>query len=129
MTLWRDRPLLGIGPDNFRRRYEAVLSRPGAAFTDTRTHANSLYFETLADMGLMGLVALAGLIGAWIGAVVRVARARSVLGLGVAIAAGTFFVHGVSDYFLEFTPTYALFWMLLGILAVSAASEPPRTRA
>jgi NADH:ubiquinone oxidoreductase subunit 6 (subunit J) len=29
-------------------------------------------------------------------------------------------VHGTLDYFLEFTPTYALLWLLAGMLAAAA---------
>jgi hypothetical protein len=123
VALWRERPLLGIGPDNFRRRYQAVLSPAptGQPYTDTRLHANSLYFETLADLGLAGIVALG-----WIAlALARLLRAHfengRLLGLALGVAAGAFFVHGAFDYFLEFTPLLGLFWLLLGL---TAASEP-----
>ena len=36
-------------------------------------------------------------------------------------------VHGTLDYFLEFTPTYALLWLLAGMLA--AAAPTARSRA
>jgi hypothetical protein len=47
----------------------------------------------------------------------RHGRTASVAGLGTAIAAGTFFVHGAFDYFFEFTPLLGLFWLLLGLTA------------
>jgi hypothetical protein len=121
VALWRERPLLGIGPDNFRRRYEAVLSPTpdGQNYTDTRIHANSLYFETLADLGLAGVAALAFLAFA----LVRLVRAHyatgSLLGLGASAAVAAFFVHGAFDYFLEFTPLLGLFWLLLGLTAAA----------
>jgi O-antigen ligase len=125
VVLFRERPLLGVGPDNFRRRYEAVLEagKSGQRYTDTRLHANSLYFETLADLGLAGVAALV-----WIGlALVRSGRRHwrsgSLAGLGSAVAAGTFFVHGALDYFFEFTPLLGLFWLLLG-LAAASESKP-----
>jgi hypothetical protein len=119
VVLWRQHPLLGIGPDNFRRRYQAVLSPAptGQPYTDTRLHANSLYFETLADLGLVGVIALG-----WIAlALLRLVRghyvARRIAGLGSGVAAGSFFVHGGLDYFFEFTPLFGLFWLLLGLTA------------
>jgi hypothetical protein len=131
-ALWRaawvlfvERPLLGIGPDNFRRRYQSILGAAptGQPYTDTRLHANSLYFETLADLGVAGVGALAliayalarSLRGHW--------RAASVAGLGCSVAASVFFVHGLLDYFFEFTPLFGLFWLLLGL---SAACELER---
>jgi hypothetical protein len=127
ITLWRESPLLGVGPDNFRRRYERVLSPAanGSPYTDTRIHANSLYFETLADVGLVGVLALALLSLAWLRALRAHASMKRVAGLGFSVAAGVFFVHGVSDYFLEFTPTYGLFWMLLGLTAASGKTAAP----
>ena len=59
----------------------------------------------------------------------RLHGASSVAGL-IAVAAaagvGAYLVHGFFDYFLEFTPTYALFWLLAGILAALATDDHPR---
>ncbi len=117
VVLWRERPLLGIGPDNFRRRYEALLAPPttGVPYTDTRIHANSLYFETLADLGLAGLTAIAAIAIALLRSLRRHWEAGCVAGLGSAVAALTFFVHGLLDYFFEFTPPVVLFWVTLGL--------------
>jgi hypothetical protein len=124
ISLWRERPLLGVGPDNFRRRYEAVLSPSptGAPYTDTRIHANSLYFETLADVGLLGLAALGAIAVALVRSLGRHRESGCVAGFGCVVAAGTFFVHGLLDYFFEFTPLFGLFWVTLGL---SAAFETP----
>jgi O-Antigen ligase len=126
VALWRAHPLLGVGPDNFRRRYEAVLSAApnGQPYTDTRIHANNLYFETLADLGLAGVAALA-----WMAfALARTLRSHhatgNLPGLASGVAAGAFFVHGALDYFFEFTPLFGLFWVLLGLTAACAPAEP-----
>jgi hypothetical protein len=128
LVLWRGRPLLGVGPDNFRRRYQGVIapSPNGQPYIDTRVHANSLYFETLADLGVAGIAALAVLAVA----LARVARASragepplGIAGLGCAVAAGVFFVHGALDYFFEFTPLFGLFWLLLGLTAASDSAR------
>lgn len=128
VSLWRSHPLLGVGPDNFRRLLRSDL--PGAR-GDDRTHANSLYFETLATLGLFGMAALAGLAAAmaWrvrAGWVADRSAASRVLVAGVAVAAGSFFVHGLLDYFLIFTPTYGLFWLLVGLIggAMPRAAAP-----
>jgi hypothetical protein len=130
VALWRQRPLLGVGPDNFRRRYQALLppSPNGAPYDDTRIHANSLYFETLADLGLAGLAALAVIAVALFRSLRRHWEAGCVAGLGVAVAALTFFVHGLLDYFFEFTPLVGLFWVTLGLTA-AFEREPPGSPA
>lgn len=127
VALWRERPLLGIGPDNFRRRYEAVLSPApnGQPYTDTRIHANNLYFETLADLGIAGVIALAWLAVA-LGRALRAHRATgNLVGLASGVAAAVFFVHGALDYFFEFTPLFGLFWVLLGLTAACERGPSP----
>jgi hypothetical protein len=126
VVLWREHPLLGIGPDNFRRRYPAVIP-PGASglpYTDTRIHANSLYFETLADLGLAGIAALAWIVWTWALAVRRHHATGRLIGLGSGVAVGAFFVHGALDYFFEFTPLFGLFWVLLGLTSSGEREAP-----
>ena len=57
--MWAERPLVGIGPDQFRHQYGGHLNLE--AFDD-RIHASSLYLETLVGQGLLGLLALVGLL-------------------------------------------------------------------
>jgi O-antigen ligase len=133
LTLWRialrmarNRPLLGVGPDNFRWVYGdfAGLSR-----WDTGSHANSVYFEWLADTGVLGLGVFLWL--AW-----RLVR-TSVEGLlrpfqsprsdtwwmwRLALVASlvVWFLHGILDYFYAPLPTNLGFWFVAA-LALSAA--------
>jgi hypothetical protein len=55
------------------------------------------------------------------------AAARRLPWLACGIAAGLFFVHGVLDYFLEFTPLYGLFWLTLGLTASGWRSDHQET--
>jgi hypothetical protein len=118
-SLWRERPIVGVGPDNFRRLYARSL---GPRPLDDRIRANSLYVETLADLGLLGAGAFVGLVVALVSLVRRRWRAaddvlsRSRL-VGVAAGFAAFLVHGFVDEFLAFTPTLGLFWLLAGLLA------------
>jgi hypothetical protein len=128
---WREHPLLGLGPDNFRRAHNRYL---GLSRPDERLHANNLYLETLASMGIAGVGALLLLVIGFAGAArtaVRHHGAASVAGLiavGAAIGLAAYLVHGFFDYFLEFTPTYGLLWLLAGILT-GLATERARARA
>ena len=125
-SAWRAHPLLGLGPDNFRH-----LSGKFHAFEhpDERMHANSLYFETLADLGLVGLLVFGAVVAALAGAARRAIAepASRILALGVAAGLATYLFHGLLDYFLEFTPTYALFWLLAGMMV--AMDRSPETAA
>jgi hypothetical protein len=112
------RPLLGVGPDNFRHLYGPQL---GLETWDERVQANNLYLELLADMGVLGLAAFGWLIGVPLAHAARILRSRrgdadAVLVLGMALAVIAFLVHGMLDSFLAFTPTALLLWMLLAML-------------
>ncbi len=68
LTLWQaalriaaDYPLLGVGPDNYRRVYGAYV---GDVRWDTRVHANNMYLEVLAGAGILGFAALLWLVSA-----------------------------------------------------------------
>lgn len=124
LRMWRDRPLVGVGPDGFRRLYAGYL---GARALDDRVTANNLYVETLADLGSAGGLALAWLAcslalaarRAWVAG----CREERVLTIGLAAGLASFFVHGLVDCFLAFTSTGALFWLLAGLLAAQASGS------
>jgi hypothetical protein len=117
LDMWRERPLLGVGPDVFRHTYGPRL---GLSLWDDRIHTNSLYFELLTGAGVLGLGAFLALAGATLGVGWRglspaagppVARA---LLAGALLGLFAFLAHGLLDVFLAFTPTYALLWAMLG---------------
>jgi O-antigen ligase len=110
-------PLLGIGPDNFRHVYGAYVGLP---IWDERVHANNLYLELLADTGVLGALAFAVVMAPVVAGLVRGLRkpltsSQALLCAGLAASLAAFLVHGVFDYFLEFTPVYLLFWLVVGL--------------
>ena len=123
-TLWRAafaafraHPLLGIGPDNFRHRSGAFLGlAPTPTSGCTPTASTSRRWPIWSAGGcwrsrrwwsaLVGGRAARG----------RARRRRRVPGPGRRRRLGTYLLHGALDYFLEFTPTYALFWLLAGMI-------------
>ena len=115
LLAFREHPLLGLGPDNFRHVYGAYLGRTSS---DDRMHANNFYIEVLSTMGIAGLAAMTLLIVTLTRAARRAARAPAnrVLVFGVGGSLVAYLIHGTLDYFLGFTPTYALLWLLAGSL-------------
>ncbi len=117
VQMWLSHPLLGIGPDNFRHVYGQYL---GQTTFDDRITANSWFVELLATTGLVGLIAWLLIPAALFVSARRQWRTLAqtdrvlVIGLGAALLA--FFLHGFVDYFMEFTPTYGLFWLIVGLL-------------
>jgi hypothetical protein len=119
LDMWRERPLLGVGPDVFRHTYGPRL---GLTLWDDRVHTNSLYVELLTGAGVLGLgsfLALAGgsLVAGWrrLNPAAGPAPARALLA-GALLGVLAFLVHGLLDVFLAFTPTYALLWAMLGAI-------------
>lgn len=136
LSLWRERPLLGIGPDVFRHVYGPRL---GLEPFDDRIHTNSLYLELLTGAGVVGLGAFLWLAGA---ALIEGWRALTynlrpmgdkgwrapaydrrptgdsetgrIILLGSLLGIIAFLIHGLLDVFLAFTPTYGLLWALVG---------------
>jgi O-antigen ligase len=126
LRMARNRPVLGVGPDNFRWVYGDFA---GISQWDTGVHANSLYFEWLADTGVLGLAAFV-----WLGwSLLRESasglllwRTPAVSGtwwvwrMALLASLGVWFLHGALDYFYEPLPTNLAFW-LIAALALSAA--------
>jgi len=123
-VLWRtaldiaaERPVLGIGPDNFRHVYGRHL---GLAAWDPRVHANSTYLEVLSGMGVIGSAALIWLMFAAArsipGIVRQAGEARLLIAAASLAACAAIAVHALVDSFLTFTPTYVAFAIAAGIL-------------
>jgi putative inorganic carbon (hco3(-)) transporter len=61
--VFRDHPLLGVGPGEFFRRYsEAYGNALNLRFLQTNRRAHNLYLEIAADTGLVGLAAFLAII-------------------------------------------------------------------
>ncbi len=127
LRMLRQYPVLGIGPDNFRHAYGTYL---GLSTWDERVHANDLYLELLADTGVLGTIAFALVVAlprwsAWCADSAVPHRWSRRCGWPASSASLlAYFVHGFLDYFLEFTPVYLLFWLIVG--ASMAVTERKR---
>lgn len=70
---WRAHPITGVGPANFGQVtqpvVEAWVQQRGEVFTPSRylfmNHSHSLYFNTLAERGTLGILALLFLLVTW----------------------------------------------------------------
>jgi O-antigen ligase len=127
LEMWRERPLTGVGADNFRWLYGPKAGQP---FWDSRVYANNTLLEAAATTGTLGLVALGGSLitsaaTGWCRALAADPRTpagaeRAAL---LALVAGIA-VHGAVDSVLAFTGHYLLFGFVVG--GVSAPGEAER---
>lgn len=129
LTLWRiglqlfqAHPMLGVGPDNFRRVYGTYL---GVSRWSTDIHANNMYIEWLADTGLIGLVAFLVMSSAlaytgWHSLKQHFGDLLWLWQLALIGGLIAWYLHGFVDFFYEFMPANTAFWLLVGLM-VSAA--------
>lgn len=110
--LWRARPLLGIGLDNFRNRYGEEL---GYELYNRTIHSNNWYIETVVSLGLVGALPFLVWLGALVIDLIRKLRTGGIWTIALATALFAYLIHGFLDYFLLFNATGLLFWILVGM--------------
>jgi hypothetical protein len=111
--------LLGSGPGTFAREW--LAHRPVATGA---MNAHSLYLETLAELGPLGLLLLVAALALPLAAV---RHRRSPLAAGAAGGYATFVVHAGLDWDWQM-PAVTAAGLLCGVCALRAGGDPP-TRA
>jgi O-antigen ligase len=133
--IWRDHPLLGVGWQGSGdyasyRPYLADAHRrfPGTAekafpAPDRPYGVQNVYVQTLADLGLVGLVLFVGLFVAALALAARVALRGRQFTSGVALAAGLALVTAMGVWaangLVAGIPIDALLWLCLGLVVVA----------
>jgi len=129
VALWRDHPLTGIGPDNFRWAHAADVSGSSGSTHETLIPANNLFLEAAATTGTLGLLALVGTLAVTARAAWRAlqrappgsadsAWAAVLLALTAGVA-----VHGTVDTLLGFTGHYLFLGMVVGAASADARAD------
>jgi hypothetical protein len=119
-------PLIGIGPGTFQFWW----AEHGSYYGPTRD-AHSLYIETLAELGIVGLLLIGGFSLAVVGiGTVRVLRAPPELRLAIAAATGgcaAFVATAMVDWTWELAVLPVVF-LVLAAVAVAGGIEAARPR-
>jgi O-antigen ligase len=117
--------LNGFGPGTFQ-----LVWLPRAPFASYVQNAHSLYVETFADLGLIGLLVLLGFFGVVIAAAVRLLmrthdedRTRAA---GVFAALMAFFVSAAFDWVWQVPVLPAAFLLLAGAVLAAGRRRRPR---
>lgn len=122
LALWSQHPWLGIGAGNF----ELELARAG--LVEIRTHANSLYVQSLTEGGLPLLAATVATLAAAIATFARVRHLNAPLVVGALGASIGFAGHQFVDDLLFFPKVGGFWWLVIGLglagLMRPAAPEP-----
>jgi O-antigen ligase len=115
LEMWRDHPLLGVGPDNFELQYQRYSAEIGLDPRPKARSAHNLYLESLAETGLIGAVAFAAVLalalaGGW-RARSRLSGDGALLGEGVFVALCAFLLCA-----LTLSSAYARYqWIFVGL--------------
>lgn len=120
IQLWRAHPVWGIGAGNYEFEVGKLLRAP------IRTHANSLYLQSLVEGGIALLAATLFLIYSSIAAFAR--RAQTPLTVAALSASVALAVHFILDL-LVFYPKVGGQWMILLGLAAAGAARRSRQPA
>ena len=121
LRTWADHPLQGAGAAAFR--VEWLRERP---FRESVRDAHSLYFETLAELGLVGFVLLCALLAGVLLAARKVLAADAALAAGPAAGLVVWAVHAGVDWDWEMPALTLVAVTLAGLLlACSRRSAHP----
>jgi len=115
---WKTNMVLGVGPDQFRRRYQEFAPELPP---DQRVRTHNIFMEALTNTGLVGLACMVFLLAATLFAQLRLVRNRRLkpseryISLALLVATVAYVVHGMLDCFLWQTGIIFLFFTYLGL--------------
>jgi putative inorganic carbon (hco3(-)) transporter len=123
LEMFQAHPVTGVGLDSYSDAYQA-LERPGRSYLGggvlaAPETAHNLYLNTLAEQGLIGIAALALLLGSFFAMVLRLRHARDprirALGFGLLGSGVVVVVHNFFDVTFSDPKNGTVVWVLFGV--------------
>ena len=127
LAMFEERPFWGWGPGTYQFEYAPFQTSTLRTRISTNNadlgNAHSEYLGPLAEQGILGLLAVLGLLAATLHLGFKLHRTlvdpeRRAWAMGLFLGIMTYFVHGVLNNFLDTDKASAPFWGFLAILVV-----------
>jgi O-antigen ligase len=128
LAMWRDHPLLGVGPDNFLYAYRSFYILPAAWQEPNLSHPHNFFFDFLARLGVLGVIAGALLIAGYAQLIRRALLANRALAIGCAGFLAAMLAHGLVDHSFFLIELAYPFMLTAGVLANEISLATPVKR-
>ncbi len=123
LAMWRDHPLLGVGPDNFLYAYRSFYILPAAWQEPNLSHPHNIVFDFASRLGTLGLLVGIGLAIGYGLLARRVMRTNRPLAIGCAGFLAAMLAHGMVDHSFFLVDLAFAFMLTAGVLATPATDE------
>jgi O-antigen ligase len=127
LSMWRDHPLLGVGPDNFLYAYRSFYILPAAWQEPNLSHPHNVFFDFLARLGLLGVIAGALLIAGYVQLIRRAMPANRALAIGCAGFLAAMLMHGLVDHSFFLIELAYPFMLTAGVLVSVTTTDSSTT--
>jgi O-antigen ligase len=127
VAMWRDHPVLGVGPDNFLYAYRGYYILPAAWQEPNLSHAHNFVLDFATRLGVLGLLVGLGMAAGiiWLARIALVrTRNNSLHPLAIGLVGMFAYVvaHGLVDHSLFLVDLAFVFMLACGLLALLATS-------
>ncbi|BCX05732.1 MAG: hypothetical protein KatS3mg053_3670 [Candidatus Roseilinea sp.] len=122
-NMWRDHPLLGVGPDNFLYAYRSFYILPAAWQEPNLSHPHNALFDFASRLGTLGVVASAGLMIGYGLLIKQTLRINRPLAVGCAGLLAAMLAHGLVDHSFFLVELAHAFMLTAGMMATISTPQ------
>jgi len=119
LVMWRDHPLLGVGPDNFLYAYRSFYIMPAAWQEPNLSHPHNVALDLATRLGVPGLLAGGGLILGYIAQIRQTLARNRALAIGCAGLLAAMLGHGLVDHSFFLIELAYPFMLTAGIMSAT----------